>query len=161
MFVMLSALSAIDFLLLFVDFDMLVQIRFLSESLWAPRILTLKGALLGVHSQMIEKVVPLPEKHAASEVFAFEDFHETLGLRILVLIYFKFTGSWDSLVYLEWIWIELVTSYNLDSWHCIRDLSPDLFIADIFACYYFCLLLTAGHHHRVSVCRRRFFTIYI
>jgi hypothetical protein len=50
---------------------------------------------------MIEKVVPLPEKHAASEVFAFEDFHETLGLRILVLIYFKFTGSWDSLVYLE------------------------------------------------------------
>ncbi len=67
---LLPALMAIEDNLFFMNLKVLFQICFLRECLIAPSKLTFKGSLSGVHPQMIEKIVPFPEKHPATDVIA-------------------------------------------------------------------------------------------
>ncbi len=135
------ALTAIYFFLLFMDFNVFVQICLLSEGLRAPSIETLERTLLGVNSQMIEEVVPLSEKHSTVHMLTLQDFHESLGLWVLILVDFKISSVRYRLIYFKRLCIKVVTRDDLNFVDRFRDLGSDLIVTNLITSYYFCYLI--------------------
>lgn len=84
-------------LLALMDFHMLVQVRFLSESVVAVWERALVRSLLGVDSQVVEEVVPFSEHFGAVAVGAAEQPYDFSGLWAFVLIDYEVLGAWDVL----------------------------------------------------------------
>ena len=64
---------------------MLVQVRLLSELLITTLVWAFEGSLLGMHSQVVEKIMPFSEEHIALREVALEYLHLTLSSWIFVL----------------------------------------------------------------------------
>ena len=81
--------------------QMLVQICLLGEALVAAWLRANEWSFLSVHSEMIEEVMPLAEKHLAVVKIALQYFHLSLGSWILILQNPEFSRRWDLLFYLD------------------------------------------------------------
>ena len=66
------------------NFNVLVQIRSLSEAEVAVRDRTDVGPFIRMDSQMIKEIVPFPEPFIASLMITFEDFNMSFRARILI-----------------------------------------------------------------------------
>jgi hypothetical protein len=77
------------------DGCVLIQIGFLSEALVASRLSTVKRPFSSVDSEMVEKVMPFPEKHLAAIVVALKKLDISLSTRIFVFVYAELSGLWD------------------------------------------------------------------
>lgn len=67
------------------DLEVLVQVRFLRESLLAALEVAHEGPLARVHSQVVEEVVPLAEEKVAAVYFALQYFDVAVGAWVLKL----------------------------------------------------------------------------
>ena len=59
--------------------QMLVQIRLLGKALVAALLRAHKWSLFGVHSQVVEEIVPLAEKHLTVGEIALQNFNLSLS----------------------------------------------------------------------------------
>jgi len=71
--------------LLYVDGQVLREVRLLGEALETSRLVANKRSFAGVNAQVIEKVMPLSEEHAALFVVALQDLD--LAHRAWVLVF--------------------------------------------------------------------------
>ena len=69
--------------------NMLIQIGLLRKVEMTSKLLlkwATEGLFFGVNPQVIVEIVPLPEVHEATVVFAFQYLHKPLRLRIFILV---------------------------------------------------------------------------
>jgi len=72
--------------------QVLVQVGLLCEALVAALLLALEGALTGMHSEVVEEIVPLSEEHVAATVVTFKKLHISLGPWIFVFVNTELSG---------------------------------------------------------------------
>ena len=78
------AQSAAEFESALVHRQMLGQVRLLREALVASGLLAHKGSLPSVHSEVVEEVVPFPEKHLAVTLIALKNLDLAHGAGIFI-----------------------------------------------------------------------------
>ena len=93
---------------------MLSQVGLLREALFTTGLLTDKGSLSRVHPQMIEKVVPLPEKHLAVGLVALQNFHLAHSARIFIPKHAKSACRGHRLFDLDRVEVEVSAELNID-----------------------------------------------
>ena len=71
------------------DFKVFIQISFLRETFSTIMNMTYIWFLFGMHPKVIEEVMPFMETSSAIIIFAFQDFYNALGFRVLKLINFE------------------------------------------------------------------------
>jgi hypothetical protein len=106
------AVLATKSLLAFMDLHMLVQVSLLSESVVAVKEIALVRPLLGVDSQMVEEVVPLPEYFRAVFVGAAQQPYDSSGLWAFILIDNEVRGAWNVLLYANLVKIKVLSIIN-------------------------------------------------
>jgi len=83
------------------NFNMLVQIRSLSEAEVTIRNRTDVGPLIRMNSQMIKEIVPFPKPFIASLMITFENFDMSFRPRVLISKDTKLLCIRDMLFYLN------------------------------------------------------------
>lgn len=78
-----------------VDGSVLVEVGFLSEALVAARLRAVKRPFASVDAEVVEEVMPFPEKHLAATEVALQQLHVALGARVLVFVDAELSGLGD------------------------------------------------------------------
>ena len=103
---------------------MLVKICFLSKRLSTKGFRTQKWAFSRVHPQMIEKIMPFPEKHFTVAKVTFKQFDVSLRPRVLVLKNSKLSRWRNLLLNFDCVKVEIGTVLDLyfsSSWNFVSN----------------------------------------
>ena len=127
-----------------VNGQVLVEIGLLGEALIAAWLLADEGTLLGMHSEVVEEIMPLAEVHLAAFEVTLKNFDLSLGPWIFVLKNSELTSGWNLLIDLDRRKVKILSWLHMD-FRAIWDLIPDLSVRN------FTLVNDHGlvHLHRV------------
>lgn len=102
-------------LLALMDLHVLVQVSLLGESVVAIWEIALVRPLLGVDSEMVEEVVPLPEHFGAVAVGAAEQPYDSSSLWAFILIDDEVLCTWDVLLDVDLIQVKVLSMLHSNS----------------------------------------------
>ena len=134
------------------NFDMLVQIRSLSEAEVAVRDWTYVGSFICVDSQMIKEIMPFPKPFITSFMITFENFYVPFRARILVGKNSKLFCVRNMLFYLNWTQIECSTGFNCNHYIASHFIKCFTHFAKLFSSHPYLTCLTFGLQRRGNHC---------
>ena len=138
------------------DGQVLVEVRLLCKGLVAAWLIALKGSFSCVNSEVVEEVMPLPEKHVTPLVVAFQNFDVPLGAWVFVFEDSELPCFWYFLVNFDSAEVKLVAcfyAYFCSIWDFVTNLFVGNFVFEYFARKFLLLVheahlaVASGHVH--------------